>query len=238
MVVSLIALAVALGGTGYAVVAIPRDSVGTAQLRNSAVTSKKVRNGSLLAVDFKRGQLPRGPRGYEGDAGPIGATGPTGATGPAGATGAQGPQGPVGATGATGPAGPTSGRTWTASGASVVACGPTDLLTQNVTLPSTSRLQIGATAQIVAAGTIPIQLSAEVWSGGSSLGSVTSGPMMNAPTTTQLMTILGVAADVNGPVNLPAGTYQVRLRLTEDNPCGVQVDATGISMTVTSLGTG
>ena len=238
MVVSLIALAVALGGTGYAVVAIPRDSVGTAQLRNSAVTSKKVRNGSLLAVDFKRGQLPRGPRGYEGDAGPIGATGPTGATGPAGATGAQGPQGPVGATGATGPAGPTSGRTWTASGASVVACGPTDLLTQNVTLPSTSRLQIGATAQIVAAGTIPIQLSAEVWSGGSSLGSVTSGPMMNAPTTTQLMTILGVAADVNGPVNLPGGTYQVRLRLTEDNPCGVQVDATGISLTVTTLGTG
>ena len=60
---------------------------------------------------------------------------------------------------------------------------------------------------------------------------------MNAPTTKSLMTIFGVAADVNGPVDFPAGTYQVRLRIAEDDPCGVQVNATGISMTVTTLGT-
>lgn len=240
MVVALIALAVALGGVGYAVVALPANSVGTAQLKNAAVTSKKVRNGTLLAVDFKKGQLPRGPRGYEGEVGATGATGPTGAAGPqgpAGPAGATGAAGAQGATGATGPAGPTSGRTWTASSASVASCAPTDLITQNLTLPTTSRLQIGATAQVVAAGSVPIQISAEVWGGGASVASVTSGPMMDAPTTKALMTIFGVAADGNGPVDLVPGTYQVRLRLTEDSPCNVAVNATGISMTVTTLGT-
>lgn len=237
MVVALIALAVALGGVGYAVVALPANSVGTAQLKNAAVTSKKVRNGTLLAVDFKKGQLPRGPRGYEGEVGatgPTGAAGPQGPAGPAGATGAAGAQG---ATGATGPAGPTSGRTWTASSAGISNCTPADILSQNLTLPTTSRLQIGATAQVVAAGSVPIQISAEVWGGGASVASVTSGPMMDAPTTKALMTIFGVAADGNGPVDLVPGTYQVRLRLTEDSPCNVAVNATGISMTVTTLGT-
>lgn len=241
MVVALIALAVALGGVGYAVVALPANSVGTAQLKNAAVTSKKVRNGTLLAVDFKKGQLPRGPRGYEGEVGATGATGPTGAAGPqgpAGPAGATGAAGAQGATGATGPAGPTSGRTWTASSAGISNCTPADILSQNLTLPTTSRLQIGATAQVVAAGSVPIQISAEVWSGGASVASVTSGPMMDAPTTKALMTIFGVAADVNGPVDLVPGTYQVRLRLTEDSPCNVAVNATGISMTVTTLGTG
>ena len=60
---------------------------------------------------------------------------------------------------------------------------------------------------------------------------------MDAPTTKSLMTIFGVAADVNGPVDFPAGTYQLRLRLTEADPCDVAVNATGISMTVTTLGT-
>ena len=238
MVVALIALAVALGGVGYAVVALPANSVGTAQLKNAAVTSKKVRNGTLLAVDFKKGQLPRGPRGYEGAVGATGATGPTGAAGPQGPAGPAGATGAQGATGATGPAGPTSGRTWTQASGGVSSCSPTDLITQAVALPTTSRLQIGATAQVVAAGSVPIQISAEVWGGGASVASVTSGPMMDAPTTKALMTIFGVAADVNGPVDLVPGTYQVRLRLTEDSPCNVAVNATGISMTVTTLGTG
>jgi hypothetical protein len=89
----------------------------------------------------------------------------------------------------------------------------------------------------VAAGAVPIQLTAEIWSGGSAIATVTSGPMMNAPTTKSLMTIFGVAASAGNPVDVPPGTYQVRLRLTEDTPCNVAVDATGISMTVTTLGT-
>ena len=89
LVVSTLALLFALTGTGIAAVAaLPRNSVGTAQLRNNAVTSSKVRNRSLLARDFKRGQLPRGPIGPAGQPGAPGSPGPMGPTGPAGTTGA------------------------------------------------------------------------------------------------------------------------------------------------------
>src|ERR671934_2691619 len=88
LVIACVALFVSLGGTGYAVLRLPANSVGTAQLKNNAVTSRKVRNFSLRAADFARGQLPRGPRGPSGPVGPAGATGATGATGPQGPAGA------------------------------------------------------------------------------------------------------------------------------------------------------
>jgi hypothetical protein len=43
-----LALFVALGGTGYAAVSLPAGSVGTPQLRNGAVTAKKL-NGRSIA---------------------------------------------------------------------------------------------------------------------------------------------------------------------------------------------
>ena len=99
---ALIALAVALGGTGYAATVLPAGSVGTEQLKNGAVVSAKVKNHSLRAVDFASGQLPAGERGPagapgpQGPAGPAGAAGPAGPAGPKGDTGGQGPQGPAG----------------------------------------------------------------------------------------------------------------------------------------------
>ncbi len=73
MVIACLALVVALGGTGYAAVAIPRNSVGAVQLKNNAVTAAKVKNFSLVRQDFRPGQLPAGARG---PAGPAGAAGP------------------------------------------------------------------------------------------------------------------------------------------------------------------
>lgn len=99
LVISCLALFVALGGTSYAVSKLPRNSVGTAQLKNNAVTSAKVKNGSLLAADFKAGQLPAGAKG---EVGAQGAIGPVGPAGPAGADGDEGEPGASGATGATG----------------------------------------------------------------------------------------------------------------------------------------
>src|SRR4051794_17871873 len=101
-VVAAIALVVALGGTAYAAGVLPANSVGTAQLRADAVVSSKVRNHSLLAADFKKGQLPSGQQGPIGPAGPPGPAGPAGAPGPAGPARAAGARG---ATGARGPAG-------------------------------------------------------------------------------------------------------------------------------------
>ena len=61
IVISVVALFVALGGTGYAAVALPRNSVGTKQLKNGAVTQAKIKQHSLGArvINFKAlGQVP------------------------------------------------------------------------------------------------------------------------------------------------------------------------------------
>jgi len=96
MVFSITALVVAvlgvtpLGEAAWSQV-LPRNSVGTLQLKRNAVTSsklapntvrtKQVVNSSLLAEDFKSGQLPAGPNGEKGDKGDKGDRGPTGPVG-------------------------------------------------------------------------------------------------------------------------------------------------------------
>lgn len=80
--VGLLALFIALSGTAYATT-LPRNSVGTAQLKKNAVTSAKVKNHSLERADFATGALLRGPqglRGLQGIPGPQGAPGRNGAT--------------------------------------------------------------------------------------------------------------------------------------------------------------
>ena len=99
MVVACLALLVALGGTSVAAVSqLGRNTVGTQQLINGAVTNPKIRgnavnsakvaNRSLLRVDFAPGQLPAGPTGPQGPAGAAGAAGAAGPAGPAGVIGA------------------------------------------------------------------------------------------------------------------------------------------------------
>jgi hypothetical protein len=55
-------LAIALGGTSYAAVNLAPGTVGTKQLKRNAVTSLKLKDHSLLARDFKAGQLPQARR--------------------------------------------------------------------------------------------------------------------------------------------------------------------------------
>lgn len=239
LVVATVALFVALGGAGYAVVSLPRNSVGTPQLKNSAVNSAKVRDRSLLARDFKAGQLPRGYTGPAGPAGPVGATGPTGPVGAQGPAGEQGATGATGATGAAGAAGPTWGTMWQENLRTVASCIPTDLLSRSVTLSRTSRLLVSGFAQVLADPTAPatMQLIIDVVSGASSVGSVDSGVPMTAPTQPDLMSITGVISNAGAPVDLPAGTYQVRFRMVEDSPCTVAINAITPTLSVVTLGT-
>jgi hypothetical protein len=91
-VVAYVALFVALGGTSVAAVTLKRNSVKGKNIARNAVTSPKVKDRSLLARDFKNGQLPQGL------AGPAGAQGAKGdpcsdpvCRGPQGERGTQGP---------------------------------------------------------------------------------------------------------------------------------------------------
>ena len=75
-VISLVALFVALGGTGYAAFAVPRNSVGSAQVVNHSLQTADLSRKAVSAL--------KGGRGPEGPAGPQGPAGATGAAGTAG----------------------------------------------------------------------------------------------------------------------------------------------------------
>lgn len=79
IILSTTALVVAvLGSTPVgeaALNALPRNSVGPLQLKANAVTSAKVKNGSLLRADFRSGQIPAGPAGPPGAQGAPGTSG-------------------------------------------------------------------------------------------------------------------------------------------------------------------
>jgi hypothetical protein len=108
-VVGSLALFVALGGVSYAAVKLPAASVGTDQLKQGAVTSSRVKDGTLLARDFGVGQLAAGPAGDPGREGRPGGPGPAGPKGEPGAAAAKGESGPAGAVGPAGPEGPAGG---------------------------------------------------------------------------------------------------------------------------------
>src|SRR5215218_6112813 len=76
LLVAALALMVALAETSWATVsALAPRSVGTAQLKNNAVTSTKIRNGQVRLADLHRTARRPGPRGRTGPAGPAGPPG-------------------------------------------------------------------------------------------------------------------------------------------------------------------
>ena len=81
-----IAVFIALGGTSYAVVALPKDSVGAKQIRSGAVGGSELRGGAVHTKDIKdRGvgmrDISLGARRWlRGQSGPPGPQGPPGAT--------------------------------------------------------------------------------------------------------------------------------------------------------------
>jgi len=86
-VTSSLALFIALGGASYAAIKVPANSVGTKQVKNRAITTRKLDPKALTSLHGARG-LPGSP----------------GVQGPQGLQGLQGLQGPKGDTGASGAA--------------------------------------------------------------------------------------------------------------------------------------
>lgn len=60
LVTSGLALFVALGGSSYAAIALPANSVGSDQIRNGAVNASEIRSNAIASSDIKAGTI--GPR--------------------------------------------------------------------------------------------------------------------------------------------------------------------------------
>jgi hypothetical protein len=59
LVVAVVALFVALGGTTYAATSLPKNSVGTKQLKNGAVTAQKISKAATKALKAGSGSILR-----------------------------------------------------------------------------------------------------------------------------------------------------------------------------------
>jgi hypothetical protein len=70
-VMATVAVFIALGGTGYAISKLPKDSVKAKQIAKGAVKSPEVKNGSLRSGDFADGVVTAGPAGPAGPPGPT-----------------------------------------------------------------------------------------------------------------------------------------------------------------------
>lgn len=90
VMVTLLAFVVLCGGVAVAAGELGRNTVGTPQLKRDAVTSAKVKDGSLQPQDLAKSFRPATPPG------PAGPAGPTGPQGPEGRRGFEGPPGPRG----------------------------------------------------------------------------------------------------------------------------------------------
>jgi hypothetical protein len=93
-VVATLALFVALGGGAYAATQLKKNSVGTKQLKNGAVTAAKLAAAAQAALQGAPGA--RGEAGPKGEPGAKGETGAPGAPGLAGVEGPPGHEGPPG----------------------------------------------------------------------------------------------------------------------------------------------
>lgn len=174
LIVACIALFVALGGTSYAVTALPRDSVGTVQLKDGAVSVGKLQNGSVSAA--KIGTDAVGKRQLRNGSvlgAKIADNAITGAKVRDGSLEAadfkagqlpEGPRGPAGATGATGAAG--------AAGTALAYASITTDPSLNTTFSSGV---VGVTRPVT--GVYCIELDASL----QSLAFTTSGPQAGEP---------------------------------------------------------
>lgn len=192
-----VALFAALGGGAYAgVKELGYHSVGYNELKRNSVTSGKVRDGSLLAIDFRRGQIPRG------------ATGPQGAKGDTGDTGAKGDTGTPGATGATGATGPTAG--YVAYDGTLNGSAPTPVVSSSVDLPVAGKLSITAvtSGELVCTAGVRCGALFQLFVDGNPLpaSGVSSYDAEGSTTSSFSVTVVGLSG------SLTAGSHTIALR--------------------------
>lgn len=189
-VTATLALFIALGGVSYASLTLPRNSVGTAQIKPRAVVLSKISPKTRRALRGQRGK-----------------------TGPQGPQGLQGIQGIQGVRGLQGPPGPTAGGVWTSSGDPVAS--PSGILTlPAVTVTTTASGRLFVFAQgTVGLGCQASGACADTWGiyvdGTAVPGTATHLSAAASGNDSETVAGFGISAVV------PAGTHQVVMK---DNP--------------------
>ncbi len=90
MIVAIVALVLAMVGTGYAAVNLPKKSVGTAQLKTNAVTNAKIKNGTITGKKLNLKKLGVVPLAAHASSADIAGTVPPNAVHVVGAAGEPG----------------------------------------------------------------------------------------------------------------------------------------------------
>lgn len=208
MVVALIALFVAVGGTATAASGLingkqikPR-TITAKQLKRGAVGTKQLRNKAISGAKLKPAFLKKlkkpGPRGATGSQGIQGIQGIPGPQGPKGATGAKGSTGAKGATGPKGPAGIVAAQYARNGSNQNIQGGNVPLVTDN--LPSG---KYAVTAKVAATATAKSGLDCELRAGNTILDD--TGTEFRAIFDEGFIFLQGVT---------PAATTQVRVLCT------------------------
>ncbi|MCW2984766.1 MAG: hypothetical protein JWR63_2336 [Conexibacter sp.] len=157
IVIAFVALLAAISSPAWAAPATDAAKkavrkVTTKDLASNAVTSSKVKDGSLLVKDFKKGQLPAGAAGATGA---TGATGAAGAKGVKGDPGVQGVPGPAVGGGAQSNAGNTLGAITTG-----ITEAPVIQLTSTVNVTSSGKITVPFNARLLVQGFVDATNSA------------------------------------------------------------------------------
>lgn len=84
-VTATLALFIALGGTSYAALTLPKDSVGSKQIRTRAVGASELRTNAVTSRSIKNRTIKTGDLALSTRSSLRGALGPPGPVGPAGA---------------------------------------------------------------------------------------------------------------------------------------------------------
>jgi hypothetical protein len=183
---SALALFVAVGGTSYAAITLPANSVGTRQIKDHSVTARKIDRKALASLlGTKALSGPQGAQGAQGPLGPAGPQGPKGDPGPTGAAvigdgaitasklaNSSITQAKLGLTTAIS----TTGVNATAKKAALAQCPPgTSIISGAVEVVDQNGLLLNGVAAISYSG--PIVFSGQYWEGAaySTVGSTSYG---------------------------------------------------------------
>jgi hypothetical protein len=221
--IGLLALVFALGGVSYAAT-LPRNSVGSAQLRAGAVTRAKLSKEVRTQLDAKAKAGPRGATGAPGAQGVQGAPGPQGERGATGAAGPQGERGATGTQGERGPAGPQGEQGVqglqglpgpTSAGVGGVNTGVSPSLTTNVGSATTVTLRAPGRVLVLLSGTFGVSCT------GTGACTRTVGVTIDGQVVPGAFGIVEMPQGGGGSESVwasgilddvPAGTHQVQIR--------------------------